>query len=271
MSNNEQRELLQNVRELCKEFGELRGCRLRAVFHFGKPWFLSGFSLGDPVDDPKQPDYLVSGNTELRLMLVHRLLVLFERGGVILARIAELSGCPGYFKLVERQQAPGLRWAQFLFMDARLAYLHSHEELQQVRWLNSSDATPGPHPVWGPPENPGLAWMDDVADVCSLASTELLSILLARLGAEIGDDRDDTKDDTQKKSVRKLRQMDKIHYRCMSIYRERQKAGQKDSMKQVVREVTADCGESFSSVYRTLNDHSDKWKDDTKDDKKTTR
>jgi hypothetical protein len=85
------------------------------------------------------------------------------------------------------------------------------------------------------------------------------------------DDRNDTKDDTKKNSRKPNRHMDKRHCSCIAIYRRRRKAGEKVSMKQVVREYATEHVESFSGLYRTLIANSDQWKDDTKDDKKTTR
>jgi len=159
------------------------------------------------------------------------------------------------------RQPPGLHWAAFLCMRWGRLFLYPPNE----------DGLPPKHV---PPGAPWVAWMDDVIEVCSLASSELLTFLLSepakqQLGPNA--DKDDTKDDTRKNSARKPRRMNNEAWDCVRIYRQRRKKGDEVPMEEVVAEYAKKNDGSFTGIMRRLNDHPDEWKHDTKDDKKTTR
>jgi len=100
-------------------------------------------------------------------------------------------------------------------------------------------------------------------------STPEESANAATAGAQA--DKDDTKNDTGKKSQKRRLRMNKPATWCATEYRKRKKAGDKPVMKDIVEEyVNKNPGSSFSYTRRILNDNGDQWKDDTKDDTKTT-
>jgi hypothetical protein len=67
----------------------------------------------------------------------------------------------------------------------------------------------------------------------------------------------DTKTDTPKKK----RKMNVAAWDCCRIYREQKRDGDTITMKQVVSEYVETHGGSFDSIYRTVNDNPEQWRD----------
>ncbi len=79
---------------------------------------------------------------------------------------------------------------------------------------------------------------------------------------EVGD-KDDTKTDTPKKK-KKNRDFSAKHLACVDIYKRERAEDPRFTLRNAVQEyVDEHPGESFDSIYRTLNDHPDMWKNDT--------